>query len=96
MGLLDSVKSYASKQSESGEDLVKKAEGYLGEERLGQIKTKVGEENFKKFEDQARSFLGESSEKRTLLKPLVQPKPLPSLKRTKATKAGNKLFTLSI
>ncbi|CAG99626.1 uncharacterized protein KLLA0_E13069g [Kluyveromyces lactis] len=64
MGLLDSVKSYASKQSESGEDLVKKAEGYLGEERLGQIKTKVGEENFKKFEDQARSFLGESSEKK--------------------------------
>ncbi|CDO92606.1 unnamed protein product [Kluyveromyces dobzhanskii CBS 2104] len=61
MGLLDSVKSYATKQSENGEDLIDKAEGYLGAERVGQIKQKVGEDNYKKFEDQARSYLDGST-----------------------------------
>lgn len=63
MGLLDSVKDYAAKQSANGEDLVEKAEGYLGEQRVGEIKKKVGEDNFKKFEDQARSFLNSTEKK---------------------------------
>ncbi|CCH45086.1 hypothetical protein BN7_4664 [Wickerhamomyces ciferrii] len=81
MGLLDNVKNAVGEEnfnkaqsalsgSGSGKDgestdYVKKAEGYIGEDRLKDIKSKVGEDNFKKGEDYVRSqFGGNSSEKK--------------------------------
>ncbi|KAL2706848.1 hypothetical protein KLU848_4547 [Kluyveromyces marxianus] len=63
MGLLDDVKDFASKhKSEKDGDLIDQAEKYIGEERLGQIKKKVGEENFDKYEHQAKDFLDGNKE----------------------------------
>ncbi len=56
MGLLDDVKDFASKhKSEKDGDVIDQAEKYIGEERLGQIKKKVGEENFDKYEHKPRT-----------------------------------------
>ncbi|CAM9013343.1 unnamed protein product [Wickerhamomyces anomalus] len=77
MGLFDSVKNQVGEENfskiqgalggsgdkKSGEqtDYVKKAEGYIGEDRLKQIKDKVGEDNYKKGEDAIRKQFGGSS-----------------------------------
>lgn len=56
-------KKEGSEKKGESTDYVKKAEDYIGEDRLKQLKDKVGEENYKKGEDAIRSQFGGSSSK---------------------------------
>lgn len=67
MGLFDKVKK-AFDDNKGGDDAnnndndyIKKAEGYLGEERVNQFKSKIGEDNFDKLENTVRNQFSKTS-----------------------------------